>query len=671
MKINLDSPQNFLKIIPRDVGENIKFRIKLQQILVKDKSAQKVLLEMCRVEPEIFFGALAWTFNPRLPMGYRNQPFILRKKQQEAVKALKEGIDKGHDIVINKSRDEGATELVCKMFAMYWLLNPETMFLVGSRKEEYVDRGTDIVPGRVSGDHKCLFHKILYTIAHLPAWMVPNFKKTYMHFENLDNGAVIDGESTNENFGAGDRRTAILLDEFGRVDYSIAKNIRDTINDTTNCAIYSSTHFYGAGHPFNKVLRNQSFKIITLPWYENPEKNYGLYTSPDLNVIEIIDIDYYRKICPEVFNNIKPNEPFSYSEFEKSLLTMPPETQEKLKSIKFIADGCEAIPGDLRSPWHDKQEIRRTARDLSQNIWMNPAGASDMYFDAVVNDRIRNKYVQPPAYKGEIKFTLDLEGKVKTVKFKPNFGKNRLSWWGDLQDNRPRQDHNYIIGCDISLGTGTSNSVACIFDVNTSELIGTWVCPDTTPEVFADTVAALAKWVGGTTKPYLIWENNGGHGINFGRRITRFHRPGPVYTHTVEDTKTRTKRNKYGWNSNRERKDDLLASLKMALRESLKNHKEHKFVIVHDEATVDELDDYIFYENGDIGASETADQASGARLRHGDRVIALGLCLLGTKEQRKAMHKEITKILPGSMAWRLREARREQEEENDKSPWLR
>jgi hypothetical protein len=625
---------------------------------------------MCWVLPEIAFNSLFWTFNPRMKAGERNWPFILRPQQALVIQELHDAIIGGYDRAVNKSRDEGATELVTKLFALHWLLSPESMFLLGSRKEEFVDRGTDITKGRVSGDHKCLFHKTLYAIAHLPACLVPPFRKTYMHFENEENSAVIDGESTNENFAAGDRRTAIFLDEFGRVDYNIAKNIRDTVNDTSDCILYGSTHFYGAGHPFNKVLRNKNIKVSLLPWYKNPVKNKGLYTSPDLNMVEIVDIDYYREICPLVFNDIEPHVPFRYSDFEKKLLTYPEEVQKVLSGIKFKADGCEEIPGDLRAPWHDKEELRRTRRDLSQNIWMCPSGASDMYFDAVINDRIRTKYVKHPTYEGEIKFKLTENGKIKSTWLSVNAGKKRFSWWGELEEGRPNQRHNYILGEDISLGTGASNSVCAIYDANTKEMVGVWRCPDTTPENFADQVIAIAKWVGGQVKPYIIWENNGGHGINFGRRITHFHRHFPVYINTNEIKKIRKRGNKYGWNSKQETKDDLLTTLRIALAESLKTDKSHNWVKIYDETLIDELDDYIWYESGEIGASERADEKSGARKRHGDTVIAIALCLLATKEQRKAVHYQLTTVKPGSMAYRLKQYRKEKKKKADNSPWL-
>ena len=582
---------------------------------------------------------------------------------------LHDAILKGYDRAVNKSRDEGATELVTKLFALHWMLSPESMFLIGSRKEEYVDRGTDIAGNRVIGNHKTLFHKTLYAIAHLPKCILPRFTKTHMHFENRENGAVIDGESTNENFAAGDRRTAIFLDEFGRVDYNIAKNIRDTVNDTSECIIYGSTHFYGAGHPFNKIVRSKSVKVSLLPWYKNPEKRAGLYKSPDLNKVEIVDIDYYRQICPLVFDDVEADKPFTYSDFEKSLLTLPEEVQKVMANIRFKADGCEEIPGDLRSPWHDGREQRDTRRSLAQNVWMHAGWGGNMYFDGIVNDRIRVAFARHPSLLGELKYKLGADGKLASSWLKENSGKKRFRWWGKLRNGRPDQSHNYIIGCDASLGTGASNSVACIMDANTKEMVGVWRSPDTSPENFADQVIAIANWVGGKVKPFIIWENNGGHSINFGRRITRFHCHFPVYINTSEDTRRRKRGNKYGWNSNRDRKDDLLTEFKIAICESLKTDKNHNWITIYDEGCIDELDDYIWYESGEIGASERADESSGARKLHGDTVIAAALCVLATKDQRRAVHNQIIAVKPGSMAYRMMLDKKEKKQNQEDSPF--
>jgi hypothetical protein len=123
-----------------------------------------------------------------------------------------------------------------------------------------------------------------------------------MKLENLDNGAILSGEATNPNFGAGDRRTAILLDEFGRVESSLAQSIRETVSDVSDSVIYNSTHAYGRGHAFAKLRYSGKIKVVVLPWWQNPTKTNGLYRSPECGQVELLD-DYYLKNYPKVFDN--------------------------------------------------------------------------------------------------------------------------------------------------------------------------------------------------------------------------------------------------------------------------------------------------------------------------------------------------------------------------------
>lgn len=637
----VDDPEKFYISIPTNLIENIKFRQKLHEILASDSAAQKTYLQLCVEKPQIAFNSLFFTYNPRKPAGMRNYPFILRPAQDEAVVTLKEGIDKGFDIGVNKSRDEGATEIIAKLYILYFLTVPETAFLVGSRKEEYVDK---------TGDPKTIFAKMDYALKHLPNWMQPVLERNHLHIGNKVNSSVIDGEATNENFGAGARATSVMLDEFGRVEVGLAKNIRDSIADVSNCIIYNSTHFYGAGHPFSQLLHSQSVKVVLLPFYRNPEKNYGLYKSPRPNIIEIIDIDYYRKVCPQLFTGIQPNVSIGLTDLEKQATEK--HINLDLVGIHFVADGCENIPGDLRSPWHDEQEKRRTKRDLSQNVWMCPIGSADMFFDAAINDRIRSSVIKSPQIKGELEWIVNSQGKILpfSVLFKEK-GHNRLWWWGGLKNDRPDQTHNYIIGCDISVGTGESNSVAAVYDVNTQELIGLYVNPNIGPEPFADYTIALAYWVGGINTPLIVWEKNGGHGTNYGRRLLA-HGYNHLYRTAKEGVKTRKVKSEYGWFCNIESKEDMLTQLRSAVEEGLKTQRKYKSIIIYDEGLVDELDNYIYYENRDIGFSGSADENSGARMRHGDKVVGAGLCILGLKEQTKGSIKSSDTISPFSVGGR-------------------
>lgn len=657
----IDTPESFFDIIPKNIQENLEFRKKMAELTAGDKSLQKTILEMVSLKPQIAFNLLLWTYNPRNKTGFRHLPFILRPHQDLAVDRLKDAIDNQHDELWEKSRDEGATELISKYFALEFILHESGSYLVGSRKEDYVDGSTaiDLLNERVTGSARSIFHKILYGIVHMPAWMRPNIIKTHMHIENLDNGTVIDGEATNENFGAGDRRTAILLDEFGRVDHRIAQNIRDSVADVSDCVLYNSTHFYGRSHPFAKLRFSGKVKVFCLPWYKNPEKIKGLYKSPALNYIKIFDVDYYKNKYPNLFDKVEQEKSFKLSGFEVDLIS----TGES-PDISLIADGADK----WRSEWYDRETLRRDPRDVSTNIDMNPLGSSDMVFDPLVLQRIRVERLRIPSSIGEIYYKLDKNKVLRSIEFRRNWGGNRLKLWAKLDNNRLDQTHNYIVACDISLGVGASNSVASIIDVNTSEKIGTFVTPDLSPEDFATYVVALCNWVGGATRrPFLIWEANGvGQLFNKRRRELGYMF---VYTDIDERRKSVKRKSYHGWTSGRSQKFDLLVELRAALAEGLRDMPQYKHLIIYDEDSINEYDDYIFYENKDIGLSTCQDESSGAKSAHGDRVIPDGLAIKAMTVFHKAASRELAKVTEGSLAYRRYIYRKQLETQKKSEPW--
>jgi len=644
---------SFYGLIPKELGENLQFRQDfIFGTLSKDKSLQKLILQWCYQNPKIFYNAFAFTLNPQQPPSMRNWPFILRPKQEIVVDLIKKAIDEQFDLGLTKTRKEGATELITKFYTCYGLLVPDCNFLMGSEKEDKVDK---------TGDKYTLFSKVDHTIKCLPSWWKPQILRNHLHLSFLETGTTITGEATNLDFGASGRATSIMLDEFGRVDRNIAESMEGTIHDVSDCVIYCSTHWLGTNHPFNKALHKSTTTVVTLPWYENPTKNYGLYKSPEIDQIEIVDIDYYRELCPEVFNDIEPNVSFKYSEFEKSLLTYPEEVQKKLEDIKFIPDGCETIPGDLRSPWHDFQEEKRRGnkRDFISNVWMSPIGSSDAVFDDIVLNRIKSSHIKPSKVAGDIVFVYNSNGRVDKVKFqKIKYGK--LKWWGELKNGRPDLTHSYIIGADVSLGTGTSNSTAIVLDRNTNEQVGEYVTSSNPPQEFADICVAIGKWCGGA---YLIWDSTGGHGVNFGRRVL-WNGYNSVYIQHSEQNKTVRVQNKYGFNiSNQNVKGDLLGELGIALSEGLKTKRSYKSIIIRSSELLEELFDYMYLEGGSIEASKRADLTSKARERHGDRVIGAALCVLGLKYRSPAKIEQRKEISRTSVEYRIRKWQKEQEEE--------
>ncbi len=341
---------------------------------------------------------------------------------------------------------------------------------------------------------------------------------------------------------------------------------------------------------------------------------------------------------------------------------------EELKKL-FVADGSKRYPGRERSPWFDKEEQDRSYRDISQNIWMNPSGAANQFFDPVMIEKIRATTIRPPKHIGTLKFEYNSSSynfgpKINNITFVSN-SRGTLLWWGELEKIkdvfRPNQLHNYIIGCDISFGTGASNSTAMITDRNTGELIGELVTPDMRVDEFADVVAALYFWLGGVNPPFTIWERTGGHGINFGRRLME-NGVTNVYTKTTETGKMRKRQQVYGWDNTggpNGTKGDLLERLEIALKEGLKEKRDRAFLIIHSEEVMNEMDGYIFYSSGELDSSEGIDQSSGARKRHGDRTIGVGLCVLGMLDQPVAEETLVKDPPYGSLAWRMLQAKME------------
>lgn len=354
-------------------------------------------------------------------------------------------------------------------------------------------------------------------------------------------------------------------------------------------------------------------------------------------------------MIPEFFEFFKDNKPLRID-----VSKLP----EDLKNL-FVADGNPKKIVICRSPWHDYREkqSKGNKRDFFCNIWATPLGSSDAVFDATILYEIKDKFIREPNFKGEVIISDE-------PRFIPNYKQQRLKWWGNLINGRPDQRHNYIVGCDPSYGLGSSNSAAEIYDVNTKELVGEWVCSNTKPEDFADQVVALAKWCGGIDPTLLIWENNGGHGVNFTNRVIwngYYH----CYTQTVEDSKTRKRQKKYGWHSTADKKAALFGEFGIALAYGLENNSSYKSCKIYNEDLLDELFDYVFKEGTkEIVTSSKSDLSSGARERHGDRAVAAGLCILGTRDQKEGDFK--TAIYPPERSFQARYNRWLEQEEKKK-----
>lgn len=240
------------------------------------KKVQATLEEMGKLaseDPVYFIDTFCYIFNPKqTPANIRFKMFPFQKR---LVRDLVHAIRNGEDIFIDKTREMGVTYTILAVLMWFWLYEPASNFLIGSRKEDYVDNRR----GGVTGNkEESLFGKLDYMLSRLPKFILPAGFNPDRHFNfmaliNPVLGNSISGESSNPNFSRGGRQRAIFLDEFAFWDEGNA--VWGATADTTNCRIVATTP--GIKPSKAKRLRfgkdGEKIKIITLTYNEDPRKN--------------------------------------------------------------------------------------------------------------------------------------------------------------------------------------------------------------------------------------------------------------------------------------------------------------------------------------------------------------------------------------------------------------
>ena len=571
-----------------------------------------------------------WTFNSQLQ--HKHLPFILWPHQEIGVRQVKKSIENGKDVFFKKSRKQGATYINLGVLLLYFLINPDERFLLGSRKENLVDDGSEIKNGSVIGSEETLFYKLLYMLNTLPKYLQPPANALYkknLFLQNLVNGAAFKGEATNLGFGKAFRCRVALVDEAAQIEPKEAGYIIENIADTAPTSIFNSTTGpWGAAHPYSKLIAEHPDKVIELSFYDNPEQSAGRYTSPEDGKILIKDVEYYKNRFPVCYDSIDADKVYNINELSKA--------------FPFIADGNISNFGCDRTAWLDEFERDKaiTPRGKSQNLLMIDSGSTDMFFQFGLLEKLRDKTRQP-YYKGDIGYTLDKDGYVYDTWFENGGDNNILSWWGVLKNARPFQGHNFVVGCDLSKGTGTTNSVAAVLNVNTNEIEGLLITPYLSVIDFAEKVVALCEWVGGNTPPLLIWEENGAP--DFLKRVDEL----GYYNLFVKEDKAGKKNksgNKYGWRSTsgpNGTKVEVMNYLDGSLHEGLKENPRFATLKLYDEQSINEMESYVWFEGRvDIGPASMQTETSGAKASHGDRVIAISIANYGRRQQQPGNGQE-------------------------------
>lgn len=258
----------YISLVPKDRDKNLLFRRECVAMGLKDKAAADELWIMCARDPLFYFNTFVWLYEPRPKRSMVSEiPFITWDFQDRAIDDLLLAVESGDDRCLYKSRDMGASWVILECIDYLWRFRSSLSFLLLSRNETYVDD---------PGNKKALFQKLDFVEARLPRFLKPNMRRVKLAKENLDNGSTIDGESTTGKAARGDRRTAIVLDEFDAFEITDGFAALGSTQFATDCRIFNSTFESTAG-AFYAVYKNDEIKKLSMMWWQHPLYNQGLY----------------------------------------------------------------------------------------------------------------------------------------------------------------------------------------------------------------------------------------------------------------------------------------------------------------------------------------------------------------------------------------------------------
>lgn len=573
----------YYHLVPKDHEGQLEFRRRMIQFGAQSKKNALALGQMCARDILFYINVFVMTYNPRL----RDSPAVLFNTYPYQDKFILDMADAIgiEDLLVEKSRDMGASWICLMVFEWYFHFKERLTFLLVSRKEDLVDK---------TNDPDSLMWKLDFVHENLPTWMKPNgasgLKRSKLSMYNPRTGSSIDGTSTTGDIARGGRRTAILLDEFASVDDG--DDVLKATRDASDCRIFNSTP-KGRGNAFADLIEKRDIVIFRFHWYLHPVKSKDAY--------------YKAKVS------------------------------ETDASGRYIYSGEERRVDGLqrpnRSPWYNLQCKRaRNITEIAQELDIDYSGSDYQFFNSEDINRCIVEFARPAMWQGTVSVNWQT-AEVISLERKP-FGHLRL-WCQVDMNGRPvlGQFDEYVIGADISTGRNASNSVLSIGHKATGEKVGEFAQADNIPEhKFAVFAVALAKMFGNLNPNHrrgalLIWEANG-PGLTFGTCVVDDWGYREIYYRKAESQLVHKRSNQPGWFSTLDTKQRLLGEYKKSLGNGFINRSTE---------ALKECKEYI-YDGNSIShvKSLSTDDPSGAKANHGDRVIADALCWKGIKETREA-----------------------------------
>lgn len=612
--------------VPKDPKKNAAFRWKLLKAAAEDAEIRASIMYACKHDILFFINTFGFIFEPRdLDTGEDSLKlllFITYEFQDDSIIEIVDRLGK-QDIVMEKSRDMGASWMVLTVFFWAWLFWDYNVFGLVSRTKEAVDN---------PNDPDCLMWKLDNLLEWVPVWMKPESQRgdrAERRFTNSSNHSNIHGYAAVGDVATGGRKRAMMKDEFAKFKNKQDYDAMASTQHVTDCRIYLSTP-KGAAGAFYDIANSESPKIhrITLHWTIHPRKSRGLYTSDRVGnnyVLRVIDQDYYEE--KQMFEGDYP----------------------------FILDG------KYRSPWYDGEcERCPIPRLIAQELDIDYVGSGSQFYDnEALNRALRN------CRKVEHRGRLELSADKKEVRFvEDRHGPVRV-WVPMTSAMVPPMNTTYSIGVDTASGAAgddSSNSVATGMDETTAEVVVDIVSNAIDPVDWAEYVFALGRWLCGSEhEAFVVVEENGYGGVVI-RRLWRMGYRN-IRRKKVKGRPDDKATKNLGWHSDTDSKRDLLTEHNAAMA--------REEIVERSRQAIDECRQFVF-DGQKVEHSKALNSPSPEHEgdNHGDRVISRALAWLGLRERGYGRSltegkKRPKKAPEYSLAWR-----REQRKKSPKKQWF-
>ena len=603
----------FYKLVPKGWQENLRFRLKVLRRCRTGSAFARAIWKACQQDLLFYVAVFVWTYDTRDKQAPR-RPFIPWKYQEKALLEVAAAIG-NWDLLIEKSRDMGASWMIIIVMEWFWHFYGHHDLLMVSRNEDYVDK---------RGNKKALMWKLDFIHELQPSWLLPGARRLgwndpnrkAFHLRNPLTDSVIDGEATTAELGSGDRRSGALMDEVSKWPLAIASKAVTAMQDVTPCRIFNFTP-RGRGNAAWEITRTD-IRRLRMHWADHPIKRRGLYRFVTPERVQIIDRDWWTRRLIE-----------RGIEFAPDRLEEAAASTYDFTRVRWAGD--PELP--LRSPWFDYQCRRaRTKADILQEQEIRYDAASDPFFSSADLAAHGKLYCGPPKRTGRLDY---VENPLEPTGFiEGPSGPLRL--WLELDATGwPPEDHDYVIGIDVatgsrdSAGRGKSNSAAVVFDKQTKQQVAEYVVHGMGPETFARRVVLLGRWFRGKHGlPKLIWEVNG-PGATFGDGVMDEHY-GPVYYRTDISKVAKKPTDRPGWHSNKTTKPQLLAEFRRAISPDGE-------CVVRSQEILNECEAFEYTPEGGVEHSEARNEQdpSGARENHADRATAAALAWWLIRRRKK------------------------------------